>query len=487
MVRIGMLWLLGLSFAAGAAQARPGDTWSAATTQVSPNPPTPAGDVGVTLPSQSVAADCYRGTNAGAEAYPLTRLIDMALCLNPETRAAREQLIQAQSSVGLIKATYMPQVSLQAIGGFQRTPLPIPTNLISAGYFTSDTREFIPALSAKWIVFDFGRRSGKKAAAEANTNVASAGLSGVEQKVVFGVIKAYYQLAAARGKRHSSEESLKAAQVEQNAALAERQHGRATVVVVAQANRAVAQAELYVVKSDGDVESAYAGLLAAVGLNPTERIEVADLPEAPSLMLPDKPVTSYIDAALAGRPDVLAATAEVQAAEREEDATRAEYRPTISMSAQYFQNIGSLSSDGSPYVSVDKPGGAIFVNFEWPLFDGGLRRNQVHIASSKVAEAQDKLDGVKHEAENDVVDAYNAVKTAAAEYNGATALRDASKVAYSAAFDAYKNGVGTYTDLESSRASLAQAQAAVEDATADFETARASLALATGLEVSYQP
>jgi outer membrane protein TolC len=59
-------------------------------------------------------------------------------------------------------------------------------------------------------------------------------------------------------------------------------------------------------------------------------------------------------------------------------------------------------------------------------------------------------------------------------------LRDAARTSYDAAFDAYRHGVGTYTDVATEQTSLARADADVSDAHANAFTAAAALALATG-------
>ena len=79
--------------------------------------------------------------------YDLAALVDLAERENPETRAAWEAARAAYAGIGLAESAYLPQLSLQAVGGFQHTPLPMPRNLVPAGYFVSDTREIIPALA----------------------------------------------------------------------------------------------------------------------------------------------------------------------------------------------------------------------------------------------------------------------------------------------------------------------------------------------------
>src|SRR5689334_73015 len=84
--------------------------------------------------------------------YDLSSLIDLAQRSNPQTREAWERARQAALAVGLVESTYLPQISAEALAGYQRTPLPIPSSLIPKGYFTSTTREFVPSLAVKWLL-----------------------------------------------------------------------------------------------------------------------------------------------------------------------------------------------------------------------------------------------------------------------------------------------------------------------------------------------
>ena len=84
--------------------------------------------------------------------YDLAALVDLAERANPKTREAWEAAREAAAGIGLAESAYLPQLSLQAIGGFQHTPLPMPRNLVPAGYFVSDTREVVLALALKWLL-----------------------------------------------------------------------------------------------------------------------------------------------------------------------------------------------------------------------------------------------------------------------------------------------------------------------------------------------
>ncbi|MHA6203438.1 TolC family protein [Dyella soli] len=423
---------------------------------------------------------CLDASSQPHGSYDLPRLLDMAQCLNPETREAWERTRQAELAVDLVRSSYAPQVSLEALGGFQRTPLPIPTTLLARGYFTADTREFIPSVGVKWLLFDFGRRAGLEATARANHAAAEVAYNGVQQRLVFSVTRAYYDYQSSRDQLRAADEAVTAAQTIQDATDAQRRHGRATVVAEAQAERQTALSRLNQVKANGAVRTAYAALIAAIGLSADTQLSIGGTQGQAMPSLPDEAVDHYVQKALAGRPDVRAAEARVKAAEGEVQSAHAAYRPVVSFSGRYYQNIGALSTDGSPYYSINKPGGAVFLNVELPLFDGGARSAQLSMAHSRVQAAQDQLDQVRDKVAQEVVKAYNDLRTSLEAYAEAQAFSHAARVAYEAALDAYQHGVGTYTDLANDEAVMAQSESALTSANADAQIAWMALALAAG-------
>jgi outer membrane protein TolC len=412
--------------------------------------------------------------------YDLAALIDLAERENPETRAAWEVARQAAAGIGLAESAYLPQLSLQAIGGFQHTPLPAPKNLVPAGYFVSDTREVIPALALKWLLFDFGRRDAEVQGARADSFVANVAFTGAHQKLIFSVSQAYFDLGAARGRLHAAQKALSTAMTTQDAATAKQNNGLATVVAVAQAQRQTAQARYTLAAAEGAERTARANLVAALGVPAATEIDVVDSAELPLPPAPADSVSKAIDEALARRPDVIAALGKVDAAEAALKGERRSYYPVIELAGQAFQNIGSLSSDGRPYSTIDRPGQSVFLSFSVPLFDGGMRRNRVSIADAKVREAEEQLAAARDSASQQVVRAYNALVTSLAEHEAATVLSQAAHTAYDAALRSYRQGVGTYTDLATEENAVVQGDTQVEDARANAHTAAAALALSMG-------
>jgi outer membrane protein TolC len=122
--------------------------------------------------------------------YDLAQLIDLAERSSPDTRAAWEEARAAAAAIGLAEAAYLPQLSFQAIGGFEHTPLPAPKDLVPKGYFVSDTREVLPSIALKWLLFDFGRRDAALDAAKADSFVANVSFTGAHQSLIFAVSQA---------------------------------------------------------------------------------------------------------------------------------------------------------------------------------------------------------------------------------------------------------------------------------------------------------
>ena len=419
-------------------------------------------------------------TTVPKKQYDLPELIDLAERTNPQTRAAWETARAAAAAQGLVESQFLPQLSFEALGGYEHTPLPAPKDLVPQGYFESNTREFIPSLALKWLLFDFGRRDASMQAARADSFVANVAFTGTHQSVIFSVSQAYFDLGAARGRLHAAQKALSTAQTTQDAATAKRNNGLATVVAVAQAERQTAQSRYNLTAAQGATTTAMANLVATLGIDAGTELDVADSAEMPLPPVPQDSVREAIKQALTHRPDVLAALGQVDSAEASLKGAQRAYYPVISVAAHAFQNMGAVSSDGKPYSTIDRPGANILLSVSIPIYDGGMRSSQISVARAKVREAQEKVEEARDSAAQQVVKAYNGLVTSLSEYEAATVLSQAAHTAYDAALHSYKNGVGTYTDLATEENAVVQAETQVEDARASAHTAAAALAFAMG-------
>jgi outer membrane protein TolC len=417
---------------------------------------------------------------APGQHYDLAALIDMAEQLSPETREAWNEARAAAAAAGIARSAYLPQLAIEALGGAQRTPLPAPSNLVPKGYFVSDTREVIPSLTAKWLLFDFGRRDANLDRANAQTYVANVAFTGAHQKLVYTVSHDYYALGASAGKLVAAKKGLETARIDNDAVSERRRRGVATSVEQARSDRQLAQARFAVVRAQGAADLARATLIADIGLPAGSALQVADNADEALPLPPANSVDKYVNEALSDRPDLIAAKGKIDVADAAVREASADFRPTIGATGQAFFNDGRLRSDGGPWSSVHRPGGAIFLQFSWTLFDGGARRSKLALATAERDAATDAYHQSRDVAGKQVAEAFSALQTALASATAAAEVTRTATIAHDAALASFRNGLATFDDLAGEANALSTAQADEEDARANAFTAAAALALATG-------
>jgi outer membrane protein TolC len=125
-------------------------------------------------------------------AYSLVELVDIAQRNNKQTRIAWEQARQAAIEVGISKAAYLPEITLSALGGYQRQVMPFPSTLSpkGSGYITSNADAIFPAVTISYLLFDFGGRAAGVAAARQASYASNVSFTGAHQQVILDVSRA---------------------------------------------------------------------------------------------------------------------------------------------------------------------------------------------------------------------------------------------------------------------------------------------------------
>jgi outer membrane protein len=278
----------------------------------------------------------------------------------------------------------------------------------------------------------------------------------------------------------AAQQSRANARLLQQSAEAMYARGLGTVVNVQLARRGSAQAAFDIATASAAERDAADRLLAVLELPPTIKLRVAESASQPLPHSTGLTVDRLMHDALQARPDLLADLARLRATVADIAETRAAFYPKVSLSANVQGNIGEVSVDGGRYESVSQPQAGVFLSFDWPLYQGGLLRNRLHIAQSQRAQAEDALEEGSEQALRQVALAYDQVETGLAQYDAAVALQSASQAAFDAASEAYAHGVGTFTDAMNAQTSLSAAQASMVKAHAQTLIDAAALAFATG-------
>ena len=307
----------------------------------------------------------------------------------------------------------------------------------------------------------------------------------------------FYANAAARARLTTARKSLRDAESVQTAAEDRYKRGIGTVVEAAQTRQATAEARLAEVQAEGAAQNAYLALISAMGISPMTRLTIADISRRRLPSSLTESIESFVSKSLARRPDVLTGYAAVQASIAGLRAAQAEFLPKVFASGTGTRLSGSLNVTAIPGIDQQLPivnlpsnqlgvstrqlGGTALVGATVPLYDGGSRAALLEQARDRVDKAETTLTQIRNEATRQIVVARNTLKTSLSAYSASTALAAAAQTTFDAALTAYRNGVGSITDVTLAERQLLAAKNTATDAYSTALSAAATFALAAGV------
>ena len=428
-------------------------------------------------------------------AYSLPELIEIAQSSNPVTRNAWNEARNAALAAGIAESTFAPLVSAGIVEGYQRFHNETSALGISVpNDFTVNGN--VSVLSIQWLLFDFGERAALVEAAKQGSVISGIAFTAAHQQVIYNVSLAFYANAAARARLSSTEKSLKDAEEVQAAAEDRYKRQIGTTVEVAQTRQATAEARLARVQANGSAQNAYLALISAIGISPMTKLEIADISHRKLSSSMTAPIERFVSTALARRPDVLSGYAAQQVSLANLRAAQAEFLPKIFFAGNGARLSGSLNISAIPGIGQQLPivnippnqtgvsqtqdSATVLLGATVPLYDGGSRAALLEQARDNVDKAGTTLTQVRNEAVRQIVVARNTLNTSLSAYSAATELTAAAQTTFDGALAAYRNGVGSISDVTTAERQLLAAKDAATDAYSTALIAAASLALAAG-------
>src|SRR5262245_40368537 len=339
---------------------------------------------------QQIARDVLRFRDSRlnidpSKVYTLAELVDFAEAHHPLTRVAWENASAQAASFGIARSELYPTLAAVAFSGISREAVPF-----GSAFFLQTLPAFEATLDLQYTVFDFGARAGRIAAAGARVLAANFVFNDAHRKVINQVEQAYYRLLNTLGQEQAARASLANAQTVQDAAEERLKHGLATLPDVLEARSATAQAQYELEVILGAEEIARGDLATALNVPPDTIIRVQPLDE---LRIPDSisdDVERAMNRAFEQRPDLLAEVAKIRVADAGVKEARAAFFPNLSLRITPSAQSLLLRQEALPWAHTDVLLGALSLNLNWTVFDGGARRNRLNqtLAESRQAEAR---------------------------------------------------------------------------------------------------
>jgi len=406
--------------------------------------------------------------------YDLPELIDIAESSHPETRVAWEQARAEARAVGLSKSAYYPYLAALASEDFAHQLSALTT------VFPGNGIEENAGFELNWLLLDFGGRSAALAEARQQLMQANVNFNATHQKVVFSVTESFYGYSTSRQQVEAAQSTFEAAQTVADAAKARFDNGLGTTQDVLQAEQGLAQADYDLEAAKGALDDSQVTLVDALGIFPTTQIHVAKIPERAVQNDLDEPMDDLIERALSQRPDLVGKLASLKASQAAVRKARAAYYPHLSLDASAGWSKLDVNAYNSPYTGNSKPVYGAGLAIELPIFDGFARRNNLRIAESELKAAESDLADSRDTAVEEVMKAYIDFETAMRKQDAADVLLSAAQTAFDASLAAYKNGLGTYVDVEVAQRNLATARTTLVDSRSAIYTSKTTLALTVG-------
>ncbi len=408
------------------------------------------------------------GTLGSGQPLTLPELTEFALRNNPRTRQAWFGARAAAASMGATKGDDLPEITGSFIASRSR---PVSG---TSGVLSPWLSRYGPAISFSYVLFDFGAGDDRLEAAEYRLLAANLAHNRTLQDVIFQVEQAYYLLVGIEALVRVNEQSLKNIETALDAVRRRRESGLATVADVYRTDTQVAQAQLALTRSRGDLEKARGQLATVVGLPVNNSLSIRALSAPPETWDIVSSVASYLDRMKTSRPDLLAAEAQVRAAQATASATAKAGRPSIEITGS------SAYSEYHP----ERPATtshALTLNVRIPIFTGFKDTYTTRQAEALAAQAEAARDALYRQSSLEVWQSYYDLQTVRSGISSTEAQVKSAEQTAVATLARYQAGFGTILDLITAQQDETNARTQRIQAYLDWYTVLARLNLSLGV------
>ena len=418
-------------------------------------------------PLPAVGASSPAAPLSNAQPLSLPELTEFALRSNPRTRQSWLAARAAAAGVGIEKADQLPTIT-----GLYNVSRTEQVSATTGAVVPWQTR-FGPSISFSYVLYDFGVRGYQIETTEYRLLAANLSHNRALQDVVFQVEQAYYRLIGNEALVKANELSLANSKTALEAAQKRRESGLATAADVYRTETLVAQAELNLTRSRGELEKSRGQLASVVGLPVNQSIGVRPMEAPLQLGAVAGSIGDLLARAKESRPDLVAAEAQVRAAQASAKATARAGLPSIEVTGGGGH---TLFNDNRQSVSNYAIGLALRI----PIFSGFRDTYSARQAQFQAEAAEANRDVLVRQAEVEVWQGYYDLTTVTSSISSAEAQVRSAEQTAQATLARYQGGFGTILDLITAQQEESNARVQRIQSYLDWFTTLARLQVAVG-------
>jgi len=409
------------------------------------------------------------------EPIALETAIEMATRSNPRLERLRERIAEASAGQTIARADFLPEAvgSYRHLNGGPREFI-LPTLMSEMGVVApgGPSERFDRAeLSVQWILFDFGRTSGRVGQAGMAADIARLQYQRGTETIAFEATAAYFAVLRAQAAMRIAEEGVASAKRVQRDARHFLERGTVVRNDVLRADVLVAEMQTQLVKARTERGAAVATLNQAMGINVSCPTRVIDRVEEPPFGLT---LADALQLAADHRDEFAVALDAIRSSRMGVGMAKAEFLPRIVVGGVAVQQQDVGIDDYDQLLA----GG---VKLELAMFEGGRRVGQVRQAEAEVrgsiAQGKQMCDQIALEvnlAYLDISDARQRIGLSRASVAQASEnFRVVQRL--------FQQGDATQTDVIDAVLIRTRAEQGLSQASYDYQLSLARLAYATGL------
>lgn len=445
------------------------------------DPAAPFDDPLRTLPGRITSGTTLPG-DGGPVACPVTRDLaaplslidaaDLALCNNPQIKAAWAAIKLQSAEVGQARAAYLP--TLSGTINFMRTHYSYPGSGVAS---TTEDGTTINA-TLGWRLFDFGGRAANRESANKMLVAALAQHDAALQKKLADVIQSYFDAVTAQASLHAKEQNESIAVNTLETAQRREDRGVVSRSDRLQAATALARATLDRNRAQGAYQKAVAVLVYVLGI-----------PTRTAIVLPDelngdfaeseesKTLDDWLKLAAKTHPSLLAGRAQWESSVRKIAATRSEGLPTVDFSANYYQN----GYPGQGLSRTDSRITTIGLSLTFPFFDGFSRTYKIRNAEAQAEQQHAEVQETEQNTLMEVVKAHADAGSSLQNLQASKRLLDIAEASLAVSQRKYEKGAADILEVLNTQAALADARQERIRSLAEWRSAKLRLLACVGV------
>jgi outer membrane protein len=401
---------------------------------------------------------------------PLTLQDAEALALknHPQVQAAQNEVAFANQQIVISRAPYYPGVTGEITGSQANNEARLgASDLAASRLFTREGQGVV----VTQLITDSGRTPNLVATARYNAQATAHSLNATRYDVLLAANRAYYGVLRAQAAVKVAEQTVAARQTvaDQMTELANNQ--LKSQLDVSFADVTVSQAKLLLIRSQEDVQTAFAELGRALGSDQPANYQLVDQP------LPSGPPAAADDLvaqALNNRPELASLRSSQDAAQRFFQAEKDLTRPTVSAVA-----VGGAM----PYINTPGiPAGyeSVAANVTIPVFNGHLFSARREAARQRSLEVEQRLRDQQETVARDVRVAWAGAVTAFQLIDVTAQFLRQAALGLDLAQGRFNLGLSSIVELTQAQLNLTQAEIENLNAKYDYQSQNAVLQYTMG-------